>query len=109
MTSTDDSVLIDCPAHPGQHWAALDTFPAETAGIWECPKGDSDSCEHEELDVEDAVYDYHDPGDYYGHGQREFQVYVCSLCGVQVEGDPAADRAADREDMAYDEWRDSQL
>lgn len=30
-----------------------------------------------EMELVDAVQDYHDPADCYGHGQREFKVYVC--------------------------------
>lgn len=100
---------ITCPAH-GKHQATLYMYGHEYAGIWECPKtGESDSCEHESTRVEETVTDYHDPGNYYGHGQRTSNIYVCEDCECTVDGDPDADAAEDRADMAYDEWRDNQL
>jgi len=105
-TRTDDSLLIDCPLHPGLHWAVLDVWPAKYAGIYECPRGYSEACEHPEWKVEDAVRDYYDPGDPYGHGQHEFEVYVCALCGVQIEDeDPAVDRHEAMVDAQIDEMR----
>lgn len=43
------------------------------------------------LDVEDAVSDYNDPGDYNGHGQHEYKVYVCQLCGDTFDYEPDVD------------------
>lgn len=119
MTTTDttQAKLIDCPAHPGKHWAVLDVEPMPTAGIWECPKGDSDEHDHyqaadegrAEIEVEDIEVDTMRNGE---HDTYPAQIYVCAGaegCGVTLEGDPAADAAEDRADMAYDEWKDNQL
>lgn len=32
---------------------------------------------HVELEIEIQTYDYHDPSDYYGHGQHEEKILVC--------------------------------
>ena len=102
------TIEIDCPAH-GDHKAPLFQEGHQYAGIWECPvTGESDSCEHENRIVEEATEDYHDPSNAYGHGQRTSNVYVCEDCKVTLDGDPDADAAEDRADMAYDEWRDNQ-
>ena len=101
------TVEIDCPAH-GDHKATLFQHGHKYAGIWECPvTGESDSCEHESHHVEETAVDTFNPVS--GHGQYEVQVYVCDACECTVEGDPAADAAEDRADMAYDEMRDNQL
>lgn len=119
MKLEQDTKQITCPDHPqGKHKAILYCWPHKFAGIWECKKtGASETHDHYESDgaeveVEDAVQDYHDPGNQYGHGQREYRVYVCggtNGCGVQLEGDPDADAAEDAADMAYDEMRDNEL
>lgn len=100
---------IDCFFHKDEsHQATVFQFGHRYAGVIECDKtGESDSCEHEELEVEDAVRDYYDPSDKHGHGQDEFQVYVCAECGVQVDGDPVED--AHDPDWEYEQSRDNEL
>lgn len=120
MAEREYTKFITCPAHPtGRvHWwdprrhkAILFCHPGRYAGIWECPvTGESDSHEHTDYEVETAIYDYYDPGDYYGHGQREYEVYVCSDCGVTIEdADPALDRLEAQADYEVDEYRDREL
>jgi hypothetical protein len=41
----------------------------------ECPL-----CEHE-MELQESVTDYYDPGDPYGHGQFESKDWVCPYCG----------------------------
>jgi len=102
---------IQCPEHP-QHKATLYQWPEQFAGIWECEfdgENYSDSCEHdpEKWEIEDAVEDYYDPGDDYGHGQREYKVYVCGDCGCTIEdADPAEDAYDAMVDAQIDEMRD---
>jgi len=43
--------------------------------IMECPL-----CEHE-MELQESVTDYYDPGDPYGHGQFESKDWVCPYCG----------------------------
>lgn len=104
---------IDCPEHPGQHKATLGVEPSETAGIWECPEGSSDSHNHyaafeagtAELEIEDGeIPDSPDRNDGY-----TFHVYICGGeegCGVQLEGNPDADAAEAVADTRADNWRD---
>jgi hypothetical protein len=102
--------LIQCPhKEHSKHKATLYIFPHKFAGMWDCRYGYSDTHEHLEYEIEDAVEDYYDPGDYYGHGQREYQIYVCGGdegCGVAIEdADPAEDRAEALADMQIMEAR----
>lgn len=100
---------IDCFFHEDEsHQATVYQHGHRYAGVIECDKtGESDSCEHEETRVEDSAVDTFNPVT--GHDQYDVLIYVCELCECTVEGDPAADAADDRADMAYDEWRDNQL
>lgn len=41
-------------------------------------------CE-DSLELESVVVDYNDPGDDNGHGQYEYQAFVCTLCGEVYE------------------------
>lgn len=99
---------IDCFFHEtDSHQATVFQHGHRFAGVIECDKtGDSDSCEHEETYVDEAVEDHLG---FNGHYQTEHSIYVCELCECTVDGDPAADRAEDAADMAYDEMRDNQL
>ena len=33
-----------------------------------------------EMELINTTHDYHDPGDYYGHGQTEETVWACPKC-----------------------------
>lgn len=75
---------------------------------WEL-EGDTFYCTHDETpNIEDGVEDYYDPGDYYGHGQREFKVYVCADpdCEEVLEGSPEED--AYDPDWEYEQYRDQE-
>lgn len=96
MTDANDTKLIDCPEHPGDHQATLFCAGHRYAGIWECPvTGTSDSHEHDDYQTEDVeVPDSPDRSDGYS-----YQVYVCGTCGTTIdldEANPAEDQA-DRE------------
>lgn len=84
-------VEIDCPEHL-THKVPLYTHGNRFAGIWECEvDGISGSCPHFDTRVEEVEVTVHpDEGQDY-----TIQIYVCVLCGEQVEGDP-------REDASYD-------
>lgn len=103
MKLEENTILIDCPHKPNsKHKAVLHVWPHTFAGLWECQYGYSDDHEHDNYEIADVVHDYHDPGDYYGHGQRTEQVYVCGTCGAMIEdADPKAD--------AYDAMVDAQI
>ena len=63
-----------------------------------------DKYEIEEFEVDDSHPDRHD-----GYTYR---AYVCGDCGTEIDfhtADPDADRAEALADMAYEDWRDSQL
>lgn len=103
-----DTKKITCPEHP-KHEATLYTWPHKNAGIWECTYDNeeySDSCEHdpEFYEIEDAVEDYYDPGNYYGHGQREYTIYVCGQCECAIPLD-----VADPKEDAYEAMIDAQI
>lgn len=108
-----DTKKILCPEHPS-HQATLYLWPHELAGVWECEFGGeiySDVCEHdpEFYELEDAVNDYYDPTDHYGHGQYEYQVYVCGVCGCTIDldvADPLEDAFDARTDAEIDEMRE---
>lgn len=86
---------IDCPEHKGQHEAKLYQFPHKYAGIWECPEGLSDSCEHEEIRRDSATVDTMRNGE---HDQYETPVLVCEACEVTVGNDePDFDDRSDDE------------
>lgn len=95
----NDTKKIKCP-ECGDNNATLYLYPSKFAGIWECEKCEcSDSCEHQSTRIEEATEDYYDPGNFYGHGQRTSEVYVCNDCECTVDGDPAEDRAEALADM----------
>lgn len=99
---------IECP-ECGSTDATIYQQGHKFAGIYECNVcGYSDACPHAESHVEEAVVDYYDPGNYYGHGQREVPIYVCDLCEETLEGDPAADAAEARESAEVDAYIEEQ-
>ena len=102
---------ITCPEHPlANHKAKLFCEGHRWAGQWECPKGFEDTHDHyaaidaglAELEIEDVEVDTMRNGE---HDTYTTSIYVCGGeegCGVQLEGDPAADRADDESDR-YDD------
>lgn len=95
---------IDCPFedHSG-HQATIFKAGHRFEGIVECDKtGESDSCQHEETHVESLEVDTMRNGE---HDTYEVPAYVCDACECVTDEDVTDDR----EDMAYDEWRDNQL
>ena len=89
-----DTKQIDCPEHPGQHWATLYCYPHKYAGIWECGiTGTSDSHDHHddpdaEIEIETFTQDHLG---FQGHYQTESRGYICggkNGCGITLEGDP---------------------
>lgn len=83
-------VMVDCPEHL-THKVKLFVHGHRNAGIWECDEsgeGISDSCPHYDTEVETIEVDTMRNGE---HDTYERRVYVCSLCGCDVEGDPDED------------------
>jgi hypothetical protein len=101
------TVQIPCPEHPqDSHTATLYQFGHRYADIWECPvTGASDSHNHDdvETDIEETVQDHLGIN---GHYQTEHSIYVYKDCGMQADGDPAADAAEAQADYEADNWRD---
>jgi hypothetical protein len=66
---------------------------------------DTTVCEHPEdaREIEDIEVDTMRNGE---HDTYPAKIYVCGLCGEQVEGDPAIDIAEARADYEADNWRD---
>lgn len=58
----------------------------------------TDNGEEREMVLEDWTQDYHDPGDFYGHGQLAGKVWVCGKCGHEEEYEPDSDKEEDAED-----------
>lgn len=81
-----DTKEIDCPEHPGQHWATLFCHPHKYAGIWECGiTGTSDTHDHAEPETETATQDHMG---FDGHYQTEHQITICGGeqgCGVRLD------------------------
>lgn len=114
MVDESQALLIDCPAHPGKHWAVLDVFPMPWAGTWECPAGESGDHDHEaaadagrvEIEIETVEPWPTGPND----DPPSSEVYVCAGpegCGIAIEGRyPEEDRAQALADMQQDNWRD---
>lgn len=74
---------IICP-YDSSKSALLFTYPHPYAGVWVSEDG-SDVCSHDDIEVETVVEDYYEPAEESRHGQYEYKVEVCSLCGVTVE------------------------
>lgn len=74
-------------------------YVGEVESRWALNEDGIFECQHEEYHEEEGE-------DYYGN--KEYY-YLCDDCDEVVEGDPLADRQADIDDFAYDEWRDNQL
>lgn len=101
MSVVVDTLLIDCPAHPGQHCAVMETWPSITAGYWQCPKGAEDyqDCiesanqEKSTLEIESTQVDYWPTPDIDASYERKF--YVCA--GQEGCGRPIGLDVADPE------------
>lgn len=94
MQRNETQDMIAGPACPecGASATILYCHPHKFAGIWECinPEcGASDTHEHENIEIETTEDWPTSPND----EPREYDIYVCADCGVQVDGDPAEDRA----------------
>lgn len=90
---------IDCffEGHTG-HQATVYQHPHRYSGVIECDEtGESDSCEHEEMHVEETEDWPTSPMD----NPQSYPIYVCDLCEETVDGDP-------RED-AYEAMVDAQI
>lgn len=102
------SKLIDCPIHPGQHWAILYEWGHRHGGFYECPLGDFEEHEHDDYEIEDVEVDDSHPDRSDGY---TYQTYVCggpAGCGVAIDrdvADPAQDRADAIADAQIDEMR----
>ena len=95
---------IPCPEHAqSSHTATLYQNGHRYAGIWECPvSGASDSHEHVDSEIETVEVDDSHPDRSDGYS---YEIYVCVDCGVQMDGDPAEDRAEAIADMQIMEAR----
>lgn len=51
-----------------------------------CPRCDENG-RQVDMELETWVKDFHDPGDYYGHGQQTGFVWVCETCDYEIECD----------------------
>ena len=74
-------------------FAVLFCYPSQYAGIWECDNpecGASDTHEHDDVQSVTVECDTMRNGE---HDTYETEIYECQTCGIQVEGDPAEDRA----------------
>jgi hypothetical protein len=100
MTTTiNETILIDCPEHPGQIHAELAVFPSEHAGIWECPiNGISDVHEHDDFETEVGERLSFNPIN--GVEAEDVPFYVCGTCKVAID----LDVADPREDAAEAEF-----
>lgn len=74
--------LIDCPEHPGEHKAKLFTRGEQYEGIWECPTGISDTCEHEDTREEATEIDTTRNGE---HDTYDAVIEICEACDCTIE------------------------
>lgn len=91
------SIVFDCPAHPGEHWAVMEVWPHKFAGIWECPRtGEQDIHDHQDVHIEEVEDWPVSPTDI----PAAVPVYICDLDGVAIEDrDPLSEAREAAEDL----------
>lgn len=92
------SKLIDCPAHPGAHWAILYEWGHQHGGYYECPRGDFEEHEHDDYQIEEAEHLSPNPDSSYYWVEK---YYACGICGAPIDHD-VADPEQDRQDAIDD-------
>lgn len=92
------SLLIDCPFHPGAHWAILYKWGHRHGGMVECPRGEYEDHDHDDYRVEDFEVDDSHPDRSDGYS---YKGYVCGTCDTPIDPD-VANYYQDREDAIAD-------
>ena len=99
------SKLIDCPAHPGEHWAILYEWGHRHGGFYECPRdGEVEEHEHVDYQIEETEDWPTGPMD----NPTPYKIYVCGDCGVAIpldEASPDQDAHDAMVDAQIDEMR----
>lgn len=73
VADLQNTKLIDCPEHPGQHKVVMSIWPAEDAGYWSCEIGD--------------VEDYHDCVESAAEGKSEYEVETTEVPSIGSDGE----------------------
>jgi hypothetical protein len=70
----ENTKLIDCLEHPGQHKVVMSVWPAEDAGFWQCTQGE-------------GFEDYHDCVESAAEGKSEYEVDTTEVPSVDSRGE----------------------